>query len=67
MTKIIDVCPFVGLTYEDENGVKHTRGEGLTQEDNDRLDKAFKPYFGKSLKRKAAIQLAQKALEGKSG
>ncbi len=62
MKKVIDMCPFMGLTWEDESGNKFYKGEGLSTEEGDRLDNYFKPYFGKAFIRSKAIQLAQMAL-----
>lgn len=63
MKRVIDICPFVGLTWEDENNQEHKGGEGITPTENIRLDGYFGRYFGTPFKRDKAIELAQMALD----
>jgi len=63
--RVVDMCPFVGLSWEDTNGSLHTKGEGLTHAENDRLDKYFAEFAGMPFVRSKAITLAQMALDNK--
>jgi hypothetical protein len=63
MKKVIDMCPFMGLTYIDEQGLEHHRGEGLSPEENTRLDTYFAKFHGLPFKGNQAIELAQMALD----
>jgi hypothetical protein len=63
MKRVADMCPFMGLSYEDENRIIHTKGEGLSDEENCRLDKYFGRYVNKSFLRPNSIRLAQLALD----
>ena len=63
MKKVIDMCPFIGLTWEDEEGNPHHKGQGLTQSENQRLDTYFAKFVGKPFGRDKSIELAQLALD----
>lgn len=61
---VIDICPFIGLKwrYEDDEE-EHSKGEGLTMAENNRLDNYFAKFYGQSFKRDKSIELAQMALD----
>ena len=61
---VLDLCQFAGLRYLDDNGEEHYGGEGLTAEQNQRLDAAFAPFVGRPFTRHKAVELAQLALDG---
>ena len=62
MKKVIDMCPFMGLKYE-EDGIEIPRGIGLSGAENERLDSYFAKFYGQSFNRERAIELAQMALD----
>ena len=57
------MCPFVGLSYEDADGIEYHKGEGLTKDENKRLDAYFAKYYGQAFSRDRSIELAQMALD----
>ncbi len=65
MKTVIDMCPFVGLRWEDEHGKIHHGGEGLTFIEREILDRYFANFYGQRFSRDKSIELAQMALDGK--
>lgn len=63
MKKVLDICPFMGLRWIDENEVEHFKGEGLTSKENERLDNYFAKFYKQRFSRDKAIELAQLALD----
>ena len=65
MKTVIDMCPFVGLRWEDEDGKFHSGGTGLTFRESERLDRYFSKFYGQGFSREKSIELAQMALDDK--
>lgn len=63
MKRVIDMCPFMGLAWADDEGKEHKRGEGLTPIEKERLDGYFSHYTHTAFNRDKAIELAQMALD----
>jgi len=63
MKKVIRMCPFMGLDWEDEEGKCHKGGEGLTDAEGERIDEYFGKFYGKPFDKDRAIKLAQMALD----
>lgn len=62
MKKVIDMNPFFGLTYKDEQEVIHHEGQGLTIDESERLQAYFDKYSGIGFKHEKSIQLAELAI-----
>ena len=63
MKKVVRMCPFMGLDWEDENGELHQGGEGLLEEEKDRLGKYFGKFNHMPFSNDRAVELAQMALD----
>jgi hypothetical protein len=63
MKKVIDMNPFFGLTYEDENGLIYKSGDGLTEEESKRIDEYFSKFFNNAFSYDKSKELAQMALD----
>ena len=62
MKKVLDMCPFFGLRYE-ENGEIFKGGYGLSDDEEKRLEKYFGKYNHKPFSREKGMELAQMALD----
>ena len=62
MKKVIDMCPFMGITWEDEKGNKYYKGDGLTVSEMQRLNGYFARYHGQPFDREKSIELAHMAV-----
>ena len=63
MKKVVDMCPFMGLTWEDEESNLHYKGQSLTHSEKQRLDIYFAKFVGKPFDRAKSKELAQLALD----
>ena len=61
MREIIDMNPFFGVQYRDENGTIRG-GDTLSNEDSERLQEYFDRYKGKGFHHSRSLELAHYAL-----
>ena len=59
------MCPFMGLTYKDDDGNVFSQGDGLTLDEMNRLSSYFGKFNGYPFNHGKANELAQFALDNK--